>query len=218
MAPKIRFPRESVVEAALDVVREHGAESLTVRLVAAKLGASSQPIFTHFPTMDALLAAVTEAARAEYNRYIEPCFAEKPYPKFFALYYIRFASLEPNLFALLFMQKCPERTLMDYLGAEGHYERILDFFCEQEGLSREQAENLYRSLWMYLQGMASMQWSGGYSFSDREILDMLVPAYHGMVLSVKIPVDSHVQRIPQNNVVLPKAPSYFEYRASTENP
>lgn len=208
MAPKIRFPREKVVEAALQVVREYGAESLTVRLVAAKLGASSQPIFTHFPTMEALMKAVTDAAHEEYNHYIEPCFQKKTYQKFFAINYIRFASCEPNLFALLFMQKCPERTLTDYLGAEGHYERIIEFFCENEGLTRSQAEILYRSLWMYLQGMASMQWSGGINYSEKDILDLLVPAYRGMVLSVKIPVDQHVQRMPQNGQFLTKVPDY----------
>lgn len=47
-----------VIAAALDVVREHGMARLSARLVAARLGASTAPVYSNFASMDDLAGAV----------------------------------------------------------------------------------------------------------------------------------------------------------------
>ena len=54
MPPKVKFQKEEIVAAAADVAREKGAQAVTARDVAAKLGVSTRPIFTYFDTMDEL--------------------------------------------------------------------------------------------------------------------------------------------------------------------
>lgn len=48
MPPKAKFAKEEIVNAALDIVRTEGFESLTARALGSKLGSSARPIFTVF--------------------------------------------------------------------------------------------------------------------------------------------------------------------------
>lgn len=48
MAPKNKFTREEMVQAALQVVRAGGIDSLTAKTLADALGTSTQPVFTAF--------------------------------------------------------------------------------------------------------------------------------------------------------------------------
>ena len=45
MPPKVRFTREEIIRAALDITRESGPEALTARSLAARLDCSAKPIF-----------------------------------------------------------------------------------------------------------------------------------------------------------------------------
>ncbi|UCE24440.1 MAG: TetR/AcrR family transcriptional regulator [Candidatus Zixiibacteriota bacterium] len=58
MPPKVKYSREDVIKAALEVVEECGLRELTARRVAAKLGSSTAPVYKHFVTMDELALAV----------------------------------------------------------------------------------------------------------------------------------------------------------------
>ena len=52
MAPRNKFTREEMIEAALRVVQKKGSSALTARAIADELGVSTQPIFTCFNTME----------------------------------------------------------------------------------------------------------------------------------------------------------------------
>ncbi len=54
------FTEQQVLDVALKLVDDGGAEALTVRGVAAALGAAPNAIYTYFPTRDALRAALVE--------------------------------------------------------------------------------------------------------------------------------------------------------------
>ena len=69
MPPRVKFSREEIVQAALDVAREKGADAMTTRDIAARLGVSTQPIFTYFRSMAQVRAAVHAAAETFYQKY-----------------------------------------------------------------------------------------------------------------------------------------------------
>lgn len=48
MPPKVKFTRDEIIAAALELVRERGIASITARALGEKLGISSRPIFTAF--------------------------------------------------------------------------------------------------------------------------------------------------------------------------
>ena len=60
MAPKIKFTKEQIVQAAFDIAEVHGIDSITIRRVANQIGSSIAPIYVNFKNVDELKEAVTE--------------------------------------------------------------------------------------------------------------------------------------------------------------
>ena len=69
MAPKNKFTKEEMTEAALRVVRSRGTDGLTAKTLADELGTSTQPVFTAFGSMEGVRTAVCAAAIGIYDRY-----------------------------------------------------------------------------------------------------------------------------------------------------
>lgn len=105
MPPKVRFRKEEIAAAALEIARKQGIDAVTAREVAKKLGVSVGPIFTWYETMEQLKADVHAQARHLYREYIERGLAG-PVP-FLGVgqQYLRFAKDEPELYRLLFLRR-----------------------------------------------------------------------------------------------------------------
>jgi AcrR family transcriptional regulator len=58
MPPKNKFSKEQIIEAAFDIARLEGIDSITIRGVAEKLGSSIAPIYVNFNDVDELKQAV----------------------------------------------------------------------------------------------------------------------------------------------------------------
>ena len=110
MPPKVKFQKNEIVNAALNVVRKEGIDAVTAREVAKELQVSVGPIFTWFETMDQLKVEVYVLAKEKYRNYIEQGLKEKI--PFLGLWhqYIRFAKEEPELYKLLFLTKPSEAS------------------------------------------------------------------------------------------------------------
>ena len=95
MPPTVKFQKDEIVRAALDVARKKGIDAVTAREVARELRVSVGPIFTWFETMEQLKAEVYALARERYRQYIERGLAgEIPFLGV-GQQYIRFAREEP---------------------------------------------------------------------------------------------------------------------------
>lgn len=105
MPPKVKYQREDIVNAALNVARRSGIDAVKAREVAKELRVTVGPIFTWFDTMEQLKAAVYERAKDVYRESVERGLAE-PIP-FLGVWheYIRFARTEPQLYRLLFLTR-----------------------------------------------------------------------------------------------------------------
>ncbi len=105
MPPKVRFQKEEIAAAALNVARKQGIDAVTARETAKELGVSVGPIFTWYETMEQLKADVYKQAKGVYREYIERGLAG-PVP-FLGVgqQYLQFAKDEPELYRLLFLRK-----------------------------------------------------------------------------------------------------------------
>ena len=105
MPPRLKFQKEEIVQAALDLAAARGIEAVTARELARKLGVSVGPIFTYFDSMEQLRGEVYARARALYREQLENGLAD-PIP-FLGLWrqYSRFAREQPELYKLLFLTK-----------------------------------------------------------------------------------------------------------------
>ena len=60
-----KVPRDKIIDAAIEVLRDGGFSAVNARSVARKLGCSTQPIYLSFQSMEELKAATADLAYAD---------------------------------------------------------------------------------------------------------------------------------------------------------
>jgi AcrR family transcriptional regulator len=99
--------RRVLIDAALQLVEEGGAEGLSVREAARRAGVSPGAPFRHFPSRDALMTAVAEEAQRRFRAEIEAALAEAPAGdplarfRCIGLAYLRWAMRNPTHFEII---------------------------------------------------------------------------------------------------------------------
>lgn len=183
MPPKAKFTKEQITHAALELVRADGISGLTARTLASKLGSSSCPIFTVFENMEEVHQSVLDSAKARYKEYVEKGLADTPAFKGVGKQYILFAIEEPQLFQLLFMNS---QTVIPNIGGalpliDENYEEILDSITVGYGVSKKIAEKLYRHLWIYSHGIATLCTTKMCRFTGEEISQMITEVFTSLL-------------------------------------
>jgi AcrR family transcriptional regulator len=96
-----------LIDAALRLVEESGAEALSVREAARRAGVSPGAPFRHFPNREALMMAVAEEAQRRFRIEIEAALAEAPAGDPLARFrslgvaYLRWAMRNPTHFEII---------------------------------------------------------------------------------------------------------------------
>src|SRR5256885_13009298 len=99
--------RRVLIDAALQLVGEGGAEAVSVREAARRAGVSPGAPFRHFPSRDALMQAVAEEAQRRFRAEIEAALAEAPagdplaHFRCLGLAYLRWAMRNPTHFEII---------------------------------------------------------------------------------------------------------------------
>ena len=197
MPPKPKFTKEELIQAALELTRESGLETVVARNLGKKLDTAASTIFTHFDSVEDIRQAVVESARELYNGYVEEGLKMVPPMKGFGVQYIRFAMEEPNLFAVLFMNKRDDFKYVDFIVDEGHYEKVITAAEKDFTISRQQAEFVYHNMWAYAHGIAVMSATGVCKFSLEEISQMLGMACRSFLIGMRVPRDEREGVMPK---------------------
>ena len=178
MAPKNKFTREEMVEAALRVVRAKGIDALTAKTLADELGTSTQPVFTAFGSMDAVRREVYAAAVRVYDGYTNTGLKEK-IPFFgVGMQYIRFAREEPELYRLLFLTRTQEYSAIKSM--EHLRELVRPTLVKIYHITAAEADIYFRDLWFVVHSLSTLIVTGDCSYSDGEIGQILM----GMSISI----------------------------------
>src|SRR5450432_994967 len=99
--------RRVLIDAALRLAEEGGAEQVSVREAARRAGVSPGAPFRHFETRDALMTAVAEEAQRRFRIEIDAALAEAPAGdplrrfRAFGLAYLRWAMRNPAHFEII---------------------------------------------------------------------------------------------------------------------
>ena len=189
MPPSVKFTKEEIVNAALQVVREKGTAALTTRQIAAVLGVSTRPIFTYFQNMQQVQEAVRQAAQALYHSYIKKGL-EQEHP-FIGLgeQYIRYATQEPELYRLLFLPLAPgsENKAMEEM--ERTQNLVLEFLQQIYQLDEAAAKRFFRDVWLVAHSLAALIVTNCCPYSPEEIRQILT--------SVSLSVCKACKEIPE---------------------
>lgn len=187
MPPKAKFTREEIVSAGLEIVKADGIEALTARALGARLGSSPRPIFTVFESMEEVLGEVRMSAKKLYASYVDRGLSEEIAFKGVGTQYILFAIREPKLFRLLFMEE--QENVPSISGVlpliEENYDRIVRSVQDSYGLDIEAARKLYRHLWIYTHGIATLCATRMCSFTAEEIGSMMSEVFKGLLNGIE---------------------------------
>lgn len=178
MPPKCKFTRQEVVQAALDMTRESGINSVTARALGDWLGSSSRPIFSLFQSMQEVQQEVIQAADTLYQEYLRQDMESGKYPVYKAsgMAYIRFAREEKELFKLLFMR---DRS-GEQISGGSELSEIIQIVQRNTGLSEQDATMLHLEMWVYVHGIATMIATSYLEWNWETISRMLTDGYEGI--------------------------------------
>ena len=169
MAPRVKFQKEEIIAAALNVVRTKGIEALTAREVGAQLQVSSRPIFTWFDSMEDLKKEVSRMAMEKYRICITEGLKE-PIP-FLGVWhrYIRFAREEPMLYRLLFLSRADETIGGAAEAMRFSQDLVRDSVMKIYQMTPLQADSYFRNIWLAAFSYAAMIVNGDCPYTDEEI-------------------------------------------------
>lgn len=187
MPPKAKFTKDEIIMAAIQIVREQGLEGVTSRELGKRLGSSACPIFTVFENMEEVNTEIIKAAKALYKEYVNEGLKQELAFKGVGLAYINFAVKEPKLFQILFMSEQSRPTDIEHtlMLIDESYEDILKSVKEPYGLEDEDAKKLYRHLWIYTHGIASLCATKVCLFTESEIETMMIELFTGLLKKIK---------------------------------
>ena len=203
MPPKAKFTREEIVAVAVEIIRDSGVEAITAKEIGARMGTSTRPMFTWFKTVEELRAAATEEARRIYNQYAERGLSMTPPFKGFGMECIRFATEEPNMFRLLFMQKTEQNSTLDFLNHEEHMAQIRSAIMTTFHIDAVEADWLYENLWIYNHGLATLCATKTLCFTEEDVALKLGDLCRGLLMVLKAPKDARTGIVPQVGAVIP---------------
>lgn len=174
MPPKVKFTKAQIISAAVRIVRAAGMPALTARAISAELNCSVAPIFSVFDNMETLCGAVIEEVKRIYAEYIREGLCQ-PIPfKGVGEQYIKFAVEQPRFFQLLFMSEHKVADINNLLPIlDDNYEDILESVRKSYGLDGEYAEKMYKHLFIYTHGIATLCATGVYTFTADEMAKLM---------------------------------------------
>ena len=180
MPPKAKVTREDIVAAGLELARLAGPEAINARAVAARLGCSTQPVFSNYATMEALQRDVLAAAKALCQRQMDTAAQsggpQPPY-KAIGLAYIDFARREPNLFRWVYMH---DRSGEDTAGDRGENAAVIRLIMEKTGLDEDRAWLYHLEMWLFVHGVAATLATGYVDWDQTLVSDMLTDVFQGL--------------------------------------
>lgn len=187
MPPKAKFTREEIVEAAFEMTRENGIESVVARKLGERLGISSSPIFTAFENMEELQKEVRKLAMERFESYIKDALNFTPAFKYVGVKMIQFAIEEPKLFQLLYVQEHEvSQKFEDLVGELGDTVEICLSVIESDyALTRQEAEILFGKVWLHTFGICVLAANKVCHFTPEEISNMLSVEFQGTLMLIK---------------------------------
>lgn len=201
MPPKPKFSREEIITAAYNLVRKKGSDAVTAREVGKQLGVSSSPIFTMFRDMEELRVGVMARAKATFDKYINEAEGYTPAFKKRGMQWVKFAQEEPMLFRLLFM--CDNGSDTDFDSVLNNIpfgnESDIEIITHDYHATPEQAQELFRQMWIYTYGLCSLCAAKVCRFTDEEISLQLSEMFFGMVAVLKNSDKAQLAQMPTAN-------------------
>ena len=179
MSRKVKFTKEMILEATIEMVRETGIESINARDLGGRLGCSSRPLFTAFKNMEELIETARKEVSDQFlkevlssdstweeeikNEHIHGTSSTKE----FGIKIAQYAKREPNLYNFIHWKggMMPDIITLN--------EVMCNRYSVEFDLTPEEAKILFNQMSIFSLGLCSMITHNVMYFSDEEITDLL---------------------------------------------
>ena len=185
MPPIKKFPKESIIETAYNIVKEEGFEQVNARRIAKELGCSVQPIFHNFTSMEDLNKAVYEKIYNKYKEYMLSKENEEKAYKEMGLSYIKFAKDYPEFFKIVFMQKTT-LDAVNFVMADSIGDNVIKVGQKLTGFSYEEQKKFHVRVWIFTHGLACLVATKTICFQEKEIEKLLGQTVKEMLIGYKM--------------------------------
>ncbi|MBQ8826855.1 MAG: TetR/AcrR family transcriptional regulator [Oscillospiraceae bacterium] len=146
-----------LVEAAMEIVKEHGINSVTARTAAKAAECSIQPVFACFGTMDNFKEKIFEAALNSFMGKVGELADSADYFGKLCTAVLRLASEEPNVYRLLFCEQvCSGRTAAALRESFLKHRKYLDKMVTMYGLNEKSCIEIIGKGIVYLCGISGI--------------------------------------------------------------
>lgn len=193
MPPKAKITKDMVIDAAFEITRISGIETVNARTVAQKLECSTQPVMYHFAKIEDLKRAVYEKTdwfHTEYLMNIED--SQEGIMLGIGLNYIRFAIREPYLFRFLFQSGfAVENSLLEMIDSE-ELKPVLSAMQGAMGINMEQTKEVFLTIALFAHGYASIIANNSLEYDEKVVAAHLERAYRGAILAVQEDAEQEV--------------------------
>ena len=183
MPPKTRITKDMIINAAIEIAKQSGYESINARTVSAQLHCSTQPVMYHFSTIDAMKRAAYAQIDHLHSKYIMAMLPEQDPILGIGLNYIRFAVKEPQLFRFLFQSGyAAEHSLLEMIESE-ELVPVLAAMQKGAGLSAEKTKQIFLTVALFAHGYASIIANNGLEYDEMLVAKHLEQAWNGAFLA-----------------------------------
>lgn len=183
MPPRERVSKEQVLNTAFRMTRENGFEELTARKLAEQLQSSTQPIFRAYANMDLLKRDLFFKSAEFFSDYMLKKKSNQPFYLTMGMAYIELAKRERHLFKLIAaIDDYETDEIREFL--QGENSELPDRLPDTGELDEKQKRELFRMIWMFTHGVATVVTSNRMKLSDKEIKKLLTKAYEGFLQTV----------------------------------
>lgn len=177
MPAKKQVPKEAIILAALNIVRESGIENINARSIAQKLKCSTQPIYLSFKGMDELKKAVSESIDNEYNSFFSKYTDTNNYLVSIAKSHILFAYNERNLYKAMFLSNTMDGVSIEDIANASWNEKAIMFIVKDFKTDKLSAKKAFIDMWLFSSGLAVQLATNNMKISETDI-DVLLNDFY----------------------------------------
>ena len=195
MPRKEQFTREMIIEAAIQMVRKHGPESIKARDLGDYMGCSSRPFFTAFRNMEDLVDAAREEAAQRFLQQVRTARDtpnDLPAAKRMGICIVQFARKDPNLYKFIHW------TGGKMLDVEELSHIMATQYQTDYQLSDEDAIAFFDHMMIFNMGLCSLIVNGVRHFSDEEVNQILLDQFSATLAYYKSGKHSVEENITEN--------------------
>lgn len=185
MPPKAKITKEMIINAAIEITKEQGYESINARTISNKLGCSTQPVLYLFSTIEEIKRAVYESVDNYHTNWLMNIEAVQDPMLEIGLNYIRFAIEQPNLFKFLFQSGyTKEKSLIEMVDSE-ELLPLLQMMMQTFEMDMNNTKRVFVSLALFAHGYASLIANNELKFDEMLVSKDLDMVYRGALLAIK---------------------------------